>query len=79
MHDKTGITRLDPSQVLAYAVSLVTAGFGIAILTNAFRIQVEPTIRVTFGIVFLILSMYRFALTRMKSITQKGRKNLWDE
>jgi len=73
------MVRFDPSQILAYAVSLVAAGLGIAVITNVFKIQAEPAVRTTFGVVFFLLAIYRFVNARMQSNLRKPRRSLWDE
>ena len=57
----------DISLYLGYSVSAVASVFGI-ILLGGFAFQYVPAqMRITFGIVMILLGIYRFVLTQIKS------------
>lgn len=54
--------------VLGYAVSVAAGVFGIAVLSGLVDTGTLPThFRVTFGVVLLLLAIYRGLTTRMRS------------
>jgi hypothetical protein len=71
--------QLDASKLVAYAVALVSAVFGIVVLTGYLKLQVEPMARYTFGVVLILMGIYRFAITRMKSESSRKTRRFLDE
>ncbi len=56
------------STMLAWGVALVMVGAGIAVLAGFFLSNLPPgPLRMTVGIVFLLLGIYRFLMTRMQA------------
>ncbi len=70
---------LDASKLLAYAVALTSAVFGILVLTGYIKLEVEPLVRYTFGIVLILMAIYRFVMTRMKSERSRRRRHFLDD
>ncbi len=65
------LKRIDISAYLGYTVSAVTFIFGVIILSGlAFR-YIPVEMRIMFGIVMVLMGIYRFVLTRTK-IRQKS-------
>jgi len=70
---------LDASKLLAYAVALASGVFGILVLTNYIKLEVEPAARYTFGIVLLLMAVYRFVMTKMKTDRSHKRRHFLDD
>jgi len=57
----------DLPMYLGYVVSVVTASAGIVIVSGLVLDRgIPPQFRITFGIVFILMGIYRFVLTRAK-------------
>lgn len=67
------------SNIIAYAVSIVTAGLGSLIVIRIIDFNIESIPRTIFGIVLILMGIYRFAITRMKAISLRQRKKMMDE
>lgn len=58
---------MNPSKTFAYSVAFITAAFGIIVTAGWFGPDaVPPQMRVTIGIVLILLGIYRFAITNAK-------------
>ncbi|HWP83256.1 MAG TPA: hypothetical protein VNN76_11445 [Bacteroidota bacterium] len=56
------------SAAIGYAVSVITATCGVFVLLGFFLPKAVPeNVRITFGIVIVLLGIYRFAVTRLRS------------
>lgn len=56
------------STAFGYAVSAITATCGVFILLGFFLPKAVPeNVRITFGIVIVLMGIYRFAVTRLRS------------
>jgi hypothetical protein len=56
------------SLLLAWAVSIVMFGSGIVVLAGWFLPEAAPNyLRVMLGIVFLLMGVYRFLMTRLQA------------
>jgi ABC-type transport system involved in cytochrome bd biosynthesis fused ATPase/permease subunit len=56
------------SMLLAWAVSIVMFGSGIVVLAGWFLPKTAPNyLRVMLGIVFLLMGVYRFLMTRLQA------------
>jgi len=63
------------SRVFGYAVSGIVSTMGGLVLAGfVFAENVPPPIRMTFGVVLVLMGIYRFAITRMRS-AQNEREN----
>lgn len=72
--------QLDPSAFFAYAVALVSLGFGVALLTGWWDPGIPASARYMFGFVMVLLSVYRFLVTRMKARRPRtSYRNRFDE
>jgi hypothetical protein len=72
---------ISTSKVLAYAIAGATFCAGVAIVTNMLDFEVPSQIRYTFGIVLILMSVYRFLITYYKPKPSKWRRltNVDDE
>lgn len=64
---------VEVSKLFGYGVSLITASAGILILSG-FLVSVPEQIRIIFGVVLLLLGVYRFVITqtRTKGMDTRG-------
>ncbi len=53
-------------KVLGYLVSIIAIITGIIILTNILNLQVIPFVRYVFGIVCILMGIYRYVITRTR-------------
>jgi len=60
------MAKLDISKITGYAVALLMAGIGVAILTGLLPVQQQPVVRITFGAVFVLMGLYRASLVWAK-------------
>jgi len=61
------MTKISINTVIGYAVSAASAVVGILILTGMFFPEGTPVqLRITFGIVLILLSVYRMIVTTMR-------------
>ena len=57
---------------MAYAVSAITFVMGALVVAGVFIQQTVPKeFRITFGIVLMLMGIYRFAVTRTKEVQAK--------
>lgn len=61
----------DLSKITGYAVALFMTAIGVSILTGILPVQRQPTVKITFGIVFVLMGLYRASLVWAKK--PKGR------
>ncbi len=66
---------MDPSRVFAYAVAFVTSACGFVVAAGWFVPEtVPPQLRITLGVVLVLLGIYRFAITNAKfARTERGQ------
>ncbi len=59
----------DVSRLFAYAVSLITVSAGI-IVVSGFSVSesIPGQFRIIFGVVLVLLGIYRFVITRMRAM-----------
>ncbi|MBI3586034.1 MAG: hypothetical protein HY088_02760 [Ignavibacteriales bacterium] len=63
---------MDFSRVMAYAVSAVTFVMGALVLAGLFIHETVPKeFRITFGVVLVLMGIYRFAITKTKETQAK--------
>ncbi len=59
----------DVSRLFAYAISLITISGGIIVASGFFVSESVPRqFRIIFGVVLILLGIYRFVITRMRSV-----------
>ena len=58
--------KLNYSELLGYIVAFITMVGGFVILINMLKFQIVPFVRYTFGIVIILIGVYRFVITRLK-------------
>jgi hypothetical protein len=58
--------KLNYSELLGYIVAFITVCGGFVILINILKFQIVPFVRYTFGIVIILIGVYRFVITRLK-------------
>ncbi|GEM_PF-627141 len=73
--------RLDPMKIPAYAIAGVTFCAGMALVTGLLEFDVPARVRYIFGIVLILMSIYRFLITYWKPKPSKWRRltNVEDE
>jgi hypothetical protein len=74
--------KLNYSELLGYIVAFITMVGGFVILINMLKFQIVPFVRYTFGIVIILIGVYRFVITRLKyrvDIKEMTRKIMDDE
>jgi hypothetical protein len=57
----------DPGDLLAYAVAVLSFGFGVALLLGWWDSRIPSSARYTFGVVMILMAVYRVLVTRMKA------------
>ena len=58
----------DVSKLFAYAVSFITVSAGVIVVLGFFVSESLPArFRMTFGVVLVLLGVYRFVMTRVRS------------
>ena len=58
----------DVSRLFAYAVSFITVSSGVILVSGFFVPESVPAqFRITFGVVLVLLGIYRFVITRMRA------------
>lgn len=63
---------MDFSRVMAYAVSGITFVMGTLVLAGVFIQETVPKeFRITFGVVLMLMGIYRFAVTKTKEVQAK--------
>jgi len=67
------VPAMDTSKLLKYALALFTFGFGALMLAGIVMSgpNVPPQMRYTFGIVLVLMGIYRFVITRMHTSRSK--------
>ena len=65
------LKRIDIPSYLGYTVSAVTFIFGVIILSGLAFQYIPVEMRIMFGVVMVLMGIYRFVLTRTK-IRQKS-------
>jgi phosphate transport system substrate-binding protein len=60
------MAKWDISKMTGYAVALLMAGIGISILTGLLPVQRQPAVKITFGVVFILMGLYRASLVWAK-------------
>ncbi len=64
---------LDLSKYLGYTIAAVSFGVGVIFVTGLFMPATIPTqLRIMCGVVFILMSVYRFVATRYKE-QERGR------
>lgn len=53
-------------KILGYTVSVITVIAGITILSDILNLHAVPSVRYMFGIVIVLIGIYRFVITRTK-------------
>jgi len=56
------MAKVDISKITGYAVALLMAGLGVSILTGLLPVQRQPAVKITFGVVFILMGLYRASL-----------------
>lgn len=63
---------MDFSRVMAYAVSAITFVIGALVVAGVFIQETVPKgFRITFGVVLMLMGVYRFAITKTKEVQAK--------
>ncbi|MBI3787257.1 MAG: hypothetical protein HY276_03280 [Ignavibacteriales bacterium] len=63
---------MDFSRVMAYAVSAIMFVMGVLVVAGVFVQQTVPKeFRITFGVVLMLMGVYRFAVTKTKEVHAK--------
>ncbi|MBI3579312.1 MAG: hypothetical protein HY089_07890 [Ignavibacteriales bacterium] len=63
---------MDFSRVMAYAVSAIMFVMGALVVAGVFIQQTVPKeFRITFGVVLMLMGVYRFAVTKTKEVQAK--------
>ncbi len=70
---------LSVSNLIAYLLAIVTGGLGLAIVTNLFELNLQPTARYVFGAVLVLMGVYRFLITFVKANAARQRKRMFDD
>jgi hypothetical protein len=72
---------LEPGKVFAFAIAGITFCAGVAIVTGVLQFDVHSQVRYTFGVVLILMSIYRFLVTFWKPKPSKYRRqsNVDDE
>jgi hypothetical protein len=66
---------IDASSILGYSVSVVTLVMGVAVIAGLLvNDNVPSQLRYTFGTVLMLMSVYRFALTRSKVTERRSHE-----
>lgn len=65
---------LEPGKVFAYAIAGITLCAGVAIVTGWLSFGVQPKVRLTFGVVLILMSIYRFLVTYWRPKHSKYRR-----
>jgi phosphate transport system substrate-binding protein len=60
------MAKWDISKMTGYAVALLMAGIGVCILTGILPVQRQPAVKITFGVVFILMGLYRASLVWAK-------------
>jgi hypothetical protein len=67
------------SDVIGYVVAAVAAGLGIAVIAGILNLNIEPTARYLFGAIFILIGVYRLAVTRFRARAEKRRREMRDD
>lgn len=65
---------LEPGKLFAYAIAGITFCAGMAIVTGVLRFDVLPQVKYTFGVVLILMGIYRFMVTYWKPKHSKYRR-----
>jgi phosphate transport system substrate-binding protein len=70
--------KIDISKVIGYTVALILAGLGVSILTGLVPMRRDPGLnyRILFGVICILMSVYRVSLLRMKR-RERGDRSSW--
>ena len=64
------------SVVIGYAVSAMTSTLGVLVLFGMFLPEAVPSqVRTTFGVVLVLLGVYRFAITRVRVMQSRRERD----
>jgi hypothetical protein len=64
----------DVSKIFGYGLAIISFGAGALLLTGLLHLDALPTVRNTFGVVLLLMGLYRFIITRYKPRPSKWRR-----
>ncbi len=72
---------ISPSKLFSYAIAGVSVCAGVAVVTGLLHFNVPTQVRNTFGIVLILMGIYRFLITYWKPKPSKWRRltNVDDE
>jgi hypothetical protein len=65
--------KIDIPRLLAYAVGSVSLLFGLSIMLNIWNFPVPPFTRNMFGIVMILLGIYRFSVTSLQKRRERRK------
>ena len=61
--------------ILAYAVAAFSLTFGLLLIINRLDFRMPSSTRYTFGIVMILLAVYRISITQLKICQSRLRSN----
>ncbi len=64
----------EASKLTAYAIAVVSISVGVGLLTGLLGYDVPPHFRYTFGVVLLLMGIYRYVVTRFRPKPSKWRR-----
>jgi len=64
----------DATKILGYGIAMISFVAGVLLLTGLLHFDVMPVVRNTFGIVLLLMGVYRYLVTRYKPKPSKWRR-----
>lgn len=65
----------EPGKIFAFAIAGITLCAGVAIVSGLLHFNVLPQVRYTFGVVLILMSIYRFLVTFWKPKPSKYRRH----
>jgi len=64
----------EPSKIFAYAIAAMTFSAGVALVTGLLNFEVPSRVRYTFGVVLILMGVYRYTVTRLQPKPSKWRR-----
>ncbi len=64
----------EPAKILGYGIAVISFSAGVLLLTGLLKLDAPSTVRNTFGVVLVLMGLYRFVVTYYKPKPSKWRR-----
>jgi hypothetical protein len=64
----------DASKILGYGIAVISFSAGVLLLTGLLKLDAPATLRNSFGVVLILMGLYRYVVTHYKPKPSKWRR-----